>query len=76
MADLCRKQPLNRFIASVYSGSYPVAQEIGKLPFSEIFRPMSGNRSIAEAVGSNLQRLLWPRTGPTVKIAERPVNDL
>ena len=42
-------------------GWYPVAQEIGNLPFSEIFRPMSGNRSIAEAVGSDLQRQLRPR---------------
>ncbi len=32
--------------------------EIRKLPFGEISWPMFGSRSIAEVVGSNLQRLL------------------
>ena len=47
---------------SVRDGSRPAAQEIRKLPFREISRPMSGKESIVEAAGSTFQRLLWPRS--------------
>jgi len=33
-------------------------EEIDKRPFGEIFLPVSGNQSTAEAVGLELQRLL------------------
>ena len=38
-----------------------VEEETRSLPFGEISWPASGNKSIAEVIGSSLQRRLWPR---------------